>query len=66
MDADEPKLICGVPHVKVRCVLCKGMVWSQQPSKGKKTWRAWYRCKTCTEVKDINVGKGIANDNEWD
>ncbi len=50
----ETKRIGGVWHVRVLCVLCKGMCWTQR---GKKL-PTLYACHTCTEPKLMGVGRG--------
>lgn len=52
----EEKYILGVRHIKVMCIECKGMCWTQPMcAEG----REHYRCKTCTEPKEIPPGRGM-------
>lgn len=50
----EEKFILGIKHIKVMCIECKGMCWAQPMSTIAK---GHYRCHTCTEPKELGVGR---------
>jgi hypothetical protein len=52
----EEKLIANIRHIKVMCIECKGMCWTQPMSLLAKSV---YRCHTCTEPKEMGYGKPL-------
>lgn len=52
----EEKLILGIRHIRIMCVECKGMCWVQPMSL---LAREFYRCHTCTEPKEVGIGKPL-------
>lgn len=53
---DDEKYILGFLHIKVECTECHGLCWAQPMSV---LARSLYRCRTCTEPRDVGVGKGL-------
>ena len=60
----EIKLIAGIKHTRVRCTECKEMCWTQWPCS--LLWRHHYKCRTCTELRNVSVGRGVAIAKEMD
>ena len=52
----EEKYILGIRHIRVMCIECKGMCWTQPIGVFA---REYYRCHTCTEPRDPGYGKPL-------
>lgn len=50
----EETYILGVRHIKVMCNICREYCWTQPMPRD--CWQH-YQCKTCTEPKEIGVGR---------